>query len=354
VSSGPEAPEPVVWEEEEAIDWSPDSHFQRPETLDEATEVVVGQDDLVRKLKSAFSQYTLYLDDASVQRPIVLIYGPSGSGKTFTVEALGRACDLPFTPVSSASISPPSYKGLTLRDLLIQHWKNYQTDEGVLFLDEIDKWCRGSIADGTPDSETLSNGIRTQAEVLRYVEMEKIRFLDEGRDDESGELEKITFDTGRLFWVMAGAFVGLDKIIKKRLQNVHFPEEDVWLHAQPIDFIHYGMVPELANRIATWAWVKPLTRIQIMEILRTQELPKWIKRFEALDCELELDPGALGMCANWAYEAKTGARGAAAIMRRAMDDIYYEASKHKKEYVHVDANTIRSGRLEVESASAAS
>jgi ATP-dependent Clp protease ATP-binding subunit ClpX len=350
VSSGPDRPEPIDWEE--PVDWEPESHFVRPEELDEATSVVVGQDDLVRKLKSAFSQYTLYLDDPSVQRPIVLIYGPSGSGKTFTVEALGRACELPFTPVSSASISPPSYKGLTLRDLLIQHWKNFETDQGVLFLDEIDKWCRGSIAEGKPDSETLSNGVRTQAEVLRYVEMESIRFIDEARDDE--EIEKITFETRNLFWITAGAFVGLDKIIKRRLQNVHFPEEDVWLHAQPIDFINYGMVPELANRITTWAWVKPLTRMQIMEILRTQELPKWVKRFEALGCQLDLDAGALGMCANWAFEAKTGARGAAAIMRRAMDDIFYEASKRQKDFVHVDANTVRSGRLEVEVASAAS
>lgn len=353
MSSGPEPPD-VDWtsEDDEPIDWNEKEHFVRPEELDEAVAGVVGQEDLVRKLKSAFSQYTLYLDEPDVQRPIVLVYGPSGSGKTFTVEALGRACDLPFTPVSSASVSPPSYKGLTLRDLLIQHWKNYDTDEGVLFLDEIDKWCRGSIANGTPDSETLSNGIRTQAEVLRYVEMESIRFIDEARDDE--DIEKITFETRNLFWIMAGAFVGLDKVIKKRLQNVHFPEEDVWLHAQPADFIAYGMVPELANRITTWAWVKPLTRQQIMEILRTQELPKWIRRFEALDCELDLDAGALGMCANWAYEAKTGARGAAAIMRRAMDDIFYEASKLHKDYVRVDANTVRSGRLEVEIASAAS
>src|ERR1700686_3247120 len=94
--------------------WEPEGHFVRPEELDEAVVDVVGQDDMRRKLVSAFSQYTLYLDDRSAQRPVVLIYGPSGTGKTFAVEKLGKACGLPFTAVSSASISPPSYKGLTL------------------------------------------------------------------------------------------------------------------------------------------------------------------------------------------------------------------------------------------------
>jgi ATP-dependent protease Clp ATPase subunit len=330
-------------------EWEPERHFVRPEELDDEIASVVGQTDMRRKLVSAFSQYTLYLDDRSAERPIVLIYGPSGSGKTYAVEKLGKACGLPFTAVSSASISPPSYKGLTLRDLLIQHWENHGTDEGVIFMDEVDKWCRGSIiAQGgdTPDTETLSNGLRTQAEVLRYVEMESIRFIDDSKDLE--ELEGVVFNTSRIFWIFAGAFVGLEKVIKARLHNEHFPDEDVWTHAQPIDFQKYGMLSELANRVGTWAWVKPLTRMQIRDILEQQELPRWMRRFQAIGCELEIQPGALAMCANFAYEAKQGARGGVSIMRRAMDDIFYEASKHRMTTVSVDANTIRSGRLELE------
>lgn len=335
----------------EVHDWAPETHFVRPEELDEAVADVVGQDDMRRKLVSAFSQYTLYLDDRSAQRPIVLIYGPSGSGKTYAVEKLGKACGLPFTAVSSASISPPSYKGLTLRDLLVQHWETHQTDEGVIFLDEIDKWCKGSISGGNADTETLSNGIRTQAEVLRYIEMESIRFIDDSKDLE--ELEGVVFDTSKILWILAGAFVGIEQTIKSRLRNSHYPEEDVWVHAQPVDFVKYGMLAELANRVGTWAWTKPLTRMQILEILQSQEVPRWLRRFEAIECELEILPGALGMCANHAFETKTGARGAASIMRRAMDDIFYEASKRNLEFVRVDTNTIRSGRLEVEGASLA-
>jgi ATP-dependent protease Clp ATPase subunit len=88
--------------------------------------------------------------------------------------------------------------------------------------------------------------------------------------------------------------------------------------------------------------------MQIMEILTNQEMPKWIKRFQALDCQLDLDAGALGRCSNYAFESKTGARGAASLLRRAMDDIFYEASKGHYSKVRVDANVVQSGRLEIE------
>jgi ATP-dependent Clp protease ATP-binding subunit ClpX len=188
--------------------------------------------------------------------------------------------------------------------------------------------------------------MRTQAEVLRYIEMESIRFVDDSKDLE--ELEGVVFDTSKIFWIFAGAFVGIEAIIKHRLANTHYPEEDIWVHAQPVDFTKYGMLAELSNRVGTWAWTKPLTRMQIMEILRTQELPRWELRFKALECELDLDDGALGQCANYAFESKSGARGAASLLRRAMDDIYYEASKRGLEKVRVDAITVRTGRLDVE------
>jgi ATP-dependent Clp protease ATP-binding subunit ClpX len=329
-----------------AAAWSDaiEHHFVRPEELEESVKDVVGQDDMRRKLVSAFSQYTLYLDDESAQRPLVLIYGPSGTGKTYTIEKLGKACGLPFTAVSSASISPPSYKGLTLRDLLIQHWENHGTDEGIIFLDEVDKWCRGSVAGAQPDPETLSNGLRTQAEVLRYVEMESIRFIDDSKDLE--ELEGVIFDTRNILWVLAGAFVGIEGTIKRRLHNPLIPEEDVWQHALPNDFVAYGMLPELSNRVGTWAWTRPLTMMQMMEILTIQEVPRWQRRFQAIGCELELDAGALGQCVQFAFRLKTGARGAVSLLRRSMDDIFFEASKQKRSHVHVNANTVMTGRLE--------
>src|SRR5205085_837712 len=117
--------------------------FQRPEALLGFLAPVIGQDDLKRKLVSTFSQYTRYLEEPSVGRPVVLVYGPSGAGKTFAVHQLATACGLPYTEISAASLAVQSYKGRTVQDILAQHWLQHKTVEGVSFLDEIDKRCAG-------------------------------------------------------------------------------------------------------------------------------------------------------------------------------------------------------------------
>lgn len=313
--------------------------FIRPETLEKAVEDVVGQQELRRKMVAVISQYTLYLDNPAAGRPIACVYGPSGSGKTFVIEKLVRAAGLPFTLANSASISPPGIKGLTLRDVLIQHWFDHQTDEGIIFLDEVDKWCRGAIGAGT---EEVSAGLRCQSEILKYVQSDRLTFLDESKDLEG--LENVVFDTTKILWIFAGAFTGLERMVKLHLHG-QFPDEEVWEHAQAPDFERYGMMRELTNRVETWAWVKPLSQLEILEILRLQQRPKWEIRFRAIGCKLDLTDGALGRCAVEAHRLNTGARGAVALLQRAMDDIFAEASRHRAKSVRVESGDIETGRV---------
>lgn len=319
--------------------------FVRPEEYDPALELVIGQEDLKVKLTSAFSQYTLFLEDESAGRPIVCVYGESGSGKTFAVELLAKYSGLPVTIASAASLSPPSYKGTTLQDLLVKHWIAYHTDVGVLYLDEIDKWCAGSVKGMDRNPESLSNGVRSQHEILRYVEAEEVGFIDIARDID--ELSGVVFNSKRMLWVLSGAFVGLPGVIRRRLGNQHLNAEEVWEQAQPDDFIRYGMVDELAKRVQTWAWTKPLNALDLVEILKTQELPRWIRRFEAIGCKLTLDHSALATCALHAYEEHIGARGAVQLLQRSMGDIFYQVSKQGLKQFTVDHNAITTGRIEI-------
>lgn len=318
--------------------------FVRPEDYDPALELVVGQEDLKVKLKSAFSQYTLFLQDESASRPIVCVYGESGSGKTFAVELLAKFSGLPVTIVSAASLSPPSYKGTTLQDLLVKHWIAYHTDVGVLFLDEVDKWCAGSVKGFDRNTESLSNGVRSQHEILRYVEAEEVGFIDIARDIE--ELAGVVFNSRRMLWILSGAFVGLPSVIRRRLSG-HLDNEEVWEHAQPADFIRYGMVDELAKRVQTWAWTKPLNALDLVDILTKQELPRWVRRFAAIGCELSVDQAAINVCASRAYEEHIGARGAVQLLQRSMGDIFYQASKAHLTSFTVDHNMITTGRIEL-------
>jgi ATP-dependent Clp protease ATP-binding subunit ClpX len=326
-----------------------DIPFKRPEEYDEALLAVVGQDVLKIKLKSAFSQYTAYLQDESAGRPVILVYGETGSGKTFAIEQLARATGLPLTIVSAPALSPPSYKGVTMQDAFVRHWMQHHTDRGIMFVDEINKWCVTSMTrgdKGRAGAEDIGNGIRSQHELLRYVEMDRINFVDTAKD--FPELADVEFNTKNLLWVFGGAFLELPKIIKGRLAHGYMPEEELWAHALPADFIKYGMVEEFAMRIQTYAWTLPLDGMQLVEILNAQELPKWQKRFAQIGCELEIQPGAVGLIAHRAFKEHIGARGALSLMRRSMDDVFYHVSRQHRTRFTVDADMIVTGQVQPE------
>lgn len=320
--------------------------FKRPEDYDEALSAVIGQETLKVKLKSAFSQYTGYLQDESAGRPVILVYGETGSGKTFAIEQLARATGLPMTTVSAPSLSPPSYRGVTMQDAFVRHWMQYRTDRGIMFIDEINKWCSTSMTrgdKGAAGAEDIGNGIRSQHELLRYVEMDSINFVDNAKD--IPDLAGVEFNTKNLLWVFGGAFLELPRLIKRRLAHGYIPEKELWAQAQPGDFIAYGMVEEFAMRIQTYAWTVPLDGMQLVEILSTQELPKWQKRFAQIGCELTIEPGAVALVAHRAVAERIGARGAISLMRRSMDDVFYHVSRQQRTRFTVDSDMIVTGQV---------
>ena len=301
---------------------------------------LISQETLRRKLASVFSQYTLYLQEPETGRPNVLIYGRSGSGKTYAVDLCARAAGLPVTVVSAAALSPPSYRGRTLIDVLIQHWRDYQTDYGVIFVDEIDKWCVGATGGG--DQERESSGRACQFEMLKYVEREKITFIDEAKDLE--DLADVVFETSHILWVMAGAFTRIEALVRRRLHNHYLPDEDVYQHAIPRDFKFYGLVDEFCDRISTWAWTTPLKVMEMIEVLRQQDLPRWNRRFGQIGRTLDLQDGALGACAQHAWEQKEGPRVARSLLNRAMDEIFeLESRIESDEPVVVTAPVVMTG-----------
>lgn len=323
----------------------------RPEVFYDALSALVGQDPLRLKLASVFFQYTLHLVDPDAGRPNLLVYGRSGSGKTYAVERCIAAAGLPMTIASAAALAPPGFRGRVLLDVLIDHWRKWRTDRGVIFLDEIDKLCAGAMNVGGRASREVSElekgGVAMQQELLKHVESNIVTFNDEAKDLE--DLADVEFDTGNILWIFGGAFVGIDRAVRARNRNPHMSEEDAWEHAIPADFKRYGMTPEFADRVQTWAWTKPLKVQQMMQILREQDQPRWERRFRALGLELELQEGALGVCAQHAWEMHEGPRVARAMLTRSMDDVLALASRHLVENrgwhgrVVVDPGTVRNG-----------
>lgn len=309
-------------------------------------EEVVGQDSLKPKLAHAFSHYTAFLDDHSVGKALPLIYGPSGAGKTYSIELCAEIAELPMTAVGGGGVSPAGYKGTTLRDLITQHFLEHRVNEGVIFVDEVDKWTKGYLAQqGKPDSEAVAIGLSKQAESLRYMEHESISFVDEGKDYE--ELKGAAFDTGGIFWIFAGAFTGLVPLIQSRTGQEQIAHEDIWSHAEPADFVKFGIQEEFANRISVWAHVKELKGHEVVKILDQQDRPKWERLFEVLGCKLILEPGALAAASTVAIQGGRGSRGAKMLLNKVMGDVYSAAGEHGLTTVTVDSKVMYQGHLEI-------
>lgn len=325
----------------------PKSRFIPPEVFLDALEArVVGQPDMKPKLAYIFSHYTAFLDDPATGKPLPLIYGPSGAGKTYAIELCCNIAGLPWSAIGGSGVSAAGYKGTTLRDLITQHFMDAQTDRGVIYIDEMDKWCAGFLKQyGQADAEALGLGLNKQAECLRYVEHEVVDFTDEAKDIKA--LKGKQFDTGKTLWIFSGAFVGLDQVVKHRTGQEQITTDDIWEHAEPPDFIRYGMIEEFANRISAWTWVRPLNSSEILTILETQDVPQWNRLFEFINCELRLDRGALATAAGLAIHNKRGPRGAKMYLRRVLGDVYAQAGRLHLPHVEVDGRVMTQGRLEV-------
>jgi ATP-dependent Clp protease ATP-binding subunit ClpX len=341
-------------------------NFKPPSYFMQAMAPVVAQRAMKRKLAAAFSIYTKFLDDPAVGHQTPLVYGPSGSGKTFGVELCCEASDLPFTSVNAAGISAAGYKGITLRDLLAQHYLVHRRSEGIIFVDEIDKKMRGAMR--TNDGEQLAMGTNFQGELLRYVEREDVFLQDEAKDlaglreedpeDPDNESPDswvpVTFETRRAMFVLAGAFEGLHRLVARRMgDDPEYTEESrLWERAAPDDFRRYGMLPELVNRCSVAAYVRPLKGHEIIEIVEMQELPRWLALFEAIGCRLELDAGAIARVAHLAVQERTGARGAVLRLNHVLGDVFTEADEHQLTSCLVDAMVMDTAILPLEPAPA--
>ena len=337
------------------------SRFKPPSYFMDAMKPVVAQIELKRKLAFSFSSYTLFLDEPKAGRPTPLVYGPSGSGKTFGVELCCQASNLPYTVIGSGEVSAAGYKGITLRDLLAQHFIQWGRSEGVIFMDEIDKWMRGAMR--ANDGEQLAMGMNKMGEMLRYVEHQDVHLQDEAKDiarlrlpdpdmPEDGDPEiwwlPARYETRKAMWVLCGAFDSLHLYIKRRLDMETLMDESIlWEKAAPMDFRLYGMLPELVNRCDVMAWVKPLKGHEIIEILEQQELPRLHLMFEAIGCRLELDAGALAIAAHLAVTEKTGARGAVLRLRHVVSDCYTEADMNHLASCKIDAYVMTTGHLDL-------
>lgn len=331
---------------------------------------VIGQEEAKKTLSVAVANHYKRIHHNSLPRQLtkidksnVILLGPTGSGKTLMVRKIAEYLDVPCYIQDCTKITASGYVGSDVEDCLVGLLRqcNYDMEKarmGIVVLDEGDKIAK---AEAGPSITRDVSGECVQQSLLKIVEGDMVGVPPMG-GRKHPEQSLLYIDTTNILFILTGAFVGLDDIIRRRtgegVSRIGFtgasaPTTDalqgssILDAATPEDLRRFGLIPEFIGRFPVITHVDQLDRDSLVKIL-TQPKNSLVKQYSALLAEdgvhLAFSSKAMGMIADEAIKLGTGARGLRAILEKVMRDVMYEvpllAATKKKSSVIVTTDLV--------------